>query len=72
MSEPTKLLTVKECAEHLQCSAITVYRLAGEGRLPSVRVGRLLRFDLAALQDWSRGPGAACQTGGGHVRSKRR
>jgi excisionase family DNA binding protein len=66
-------LTVKECAEHLQCSTITVYRLSSEGRLPSVRVGRLLRFDLEALQAWSRGPGAACQsTGGRHVRSKRR
>lgn len=64
---PTKLMTVKECAEYLQCSKITVYRLVEEGRLPAVMVGRLMRFDPQALHDWTRNP----KGGGRNVSSKR-
>ena len=38
------LLTTFEVAERLKVSASTVRRLARQGRLPAVRVGRLWRF----------------------------
>lgn len=40
----TKLLTVKQVAEHLQVTVMTVYRWIWAGTLPSVRVGRLQRI----------------------------
>lgn len=48
-------LTPEQAAELLQCSLTLVYRLARrtDGHaLPSVRVGRLLRFRRSALDEW--------------------
>lgn len=39
-----KYLTVKEVAEQLRVSKMTVYRLTEDGSLPSVRVGRSIRI----------------------------
>lgn len=39
-----KLLTAKQLAEQLQIHPKTVYRLAREGKLNLVRVGRSVRF----------------------------
>lgn len=39
-----KLLTAKQLAEQLQIHPKTVYRLAREGKLGTVRVGKSVRF----------------------------
>jgi excisionase family DNA binding protein len=44
-----RLLTVVEAAEYLGLSVDTVYRMARLRELPSVKVGRALRFDVKAL-----------------------
>jgi excisionase family DNA binding protein len=44
-----RLLTVKEAAALLGLAQDTVYRKARLRELPSVKVGRSLRFDLEAL-----------------------
>lgn len=41
----TMLLAV-ELATELRCSVQTVYRMAREGKIPGIRVGRSWRFDL--------------------------
>jgi excisionase family DNA binding protein len=46
------LLTVKEVAELLRIHQVTVYRMVRRRDLPSVRVGRELRFDPADLRRW--------------------
>ena len=43
------MVTAKELADHLRLSVKTVRRLAREGRFPSRRFGRSVRFDLAAV-----------------------
>ena len=43
-------LTVKQLAGELQVSTAKVYRLANSGHIPSIRVGRSWRFDLAAVK----------------------
>ncbi len=54
------LLTAREVAELLRVPTASVYALAREGRLPgTVRVGRLVRFDVAALRQWIAGGGQA-------------
>jgi excisionase family DNA binding protein len=46
------LLTVQEAAEVLKVKPRWIYRMAREGTLPSVRLGRQVRIDEAALQRW--------------------
>jgi excisionase family DNA binding protein len=45
-----RLLNVEEAARYLGLQADTVYKKARLRELPSVKVGRALRFDLKALE----------------------
>lgn len=40
-----RLLTPKDVAELLQISVRTLERWVAEGKLPAIRLGRLIRFD---------------------------
>ena len=44
-----RLLNVKEAAQYLGLEVDTVYKKARLRELPSVKVGRALRFDIEAL-----------------------
>jgi excisionase family DNA binding protein len=48
------LLTAAELAERWQVPASHVYRLAREGGLPSVKLGRYVRFRLDLIERWER------------------
>jgi len=41
--------TVKTLAEKLAVTPMTVYRLVEQGKLPAVKIGRVLRFDPDAV-----------------------
>jgi excisionase family DNA binding protein len=45
-----RLLNVREAAEYLGLQIDTVYKKSRLRELPSVKVGRALRFDVVALQ----------------------
>ena len=45
-----RLLNVEEAAEYLGLEIDTVYKKSRLRELPSVKVGRALRFDVMALQ----------------------
>ena len=45
-----RLLNAREAAEYLGIAVDTVYRMARLRELPSVKVGRALRFDVVALE----------------------
>jgi len=45
-----QIMTVKEVADFLRLKEATVCRLASEGKLPGVKVGKSWRFDRAALE----------------------
>lgn len=45
-----RLLNAEETAEYLSLQVDTVYRKARLRELPSVKVGRALRFDVEALE----------------------
>ncbi len=50
---PGALLDVDEVALVLKCSARTVCRLAGSGRIPRpVRLGGLVRWRREVVEDW--------------------
>jgi len=59
----TRLLTADDLAERWQVRKAQVYRLAREGRVPAVLIGRYYRFRLDAIERWEsqqgHEPGAA-------------
>jgi excisionase family DNA binding protein len=48
------LLTAAEAAEALQVSPRKLWSLTADGTVPHVRIGRTLRYPIAALQQWVR------------------
>ena len=48
----TKLLTAAEAADLLNVTEWRVYQLAREDRIPTVRLGRLVRFSPDAVKQW--------------------
>jgi excisionase family DNA binding protein len=48
----SRLLTAGQVAERWQVPTGHVYRLAREGRIPAVRLGRYYRFRVDALERW--------------------
>lgn len=51
-AEPERVLRVSEVAEHLDCNPHLVYRLIHRGELRALRVGRLIRVPLSALNEY--------------------
>ena len=58
-----KLLRVPEVAEILDISEDRVYDLARQGIIPVVRLGRVIRVDRAALQEFIKKGGKALPGG---------
>jgi excisionase family DNA binding protein len=46
--------TVKEAARFLRCSVSWVYKAAGKGEIPCVRIGAMLRFDPEELRAFAK------------------
>jgi excisionase family DNA binding protein len=55
---PPPMLTAPEAARFLRVRAPQIYALARDGTIPSVRVGRAVRFDRDRLLRWIDGGGA--------------
>jgi excisionase family DNA binding protein len=49
-----RLLTVKEASELLGVPTTWLAREARLNRVPAIRLGRYVRFDLSALEEWTR------------------
>ncbi len=56
---PHRLLTAEEVAERWQVPKAHVYRLARDGRLPTVALGRYRRWRLEAIEAFERDGGSA-------------
>ena len=51
-NEEDRLLRVEEVAAKLRLSRTTVYRMAAEGKLPSIRIAFSRRFSPSAIDAW--------------------
>jgi excisionase family DNA binding protein len=51
-SVASRLLTADELADRWQVSKAHVYRLAREGRVPTVPIGRYYRFRVTSIESW--------------------
>jgi len=49
-SEP--VLTLEELSAYLRISRSTLYKLVGEGKIPSQKIGRHWRFRKEAIDRW--------------------
>ncbi len=50
--ELRRLITVKEASQYLSLSTDTVYRMASQKKLPYLKVGGRVLFDVKALDHW--------------------
>lgn len=57
--ESQRLLTAEDLAARWQVPKAHVYRLARDGRLPDVKLGRYRRFRLDAVAEFEAGGGTA-------------
>jgi excisionase family DNA binding protein len=53
----SELLDARTVRETLKIDRSTVYRMAEDGRLPAIKVGRQWRFPAVAFQQWLQGQG---------------
>jgi len=47
-----EIMTTKEVAKYLKLHQITICKLSKAGKIPSVRVGSVWRFDKEVLDEW--------------------
>lgn len=52
MNKPDPIMTVDEVAEYLNLHPLTVRRLARDGEIPAVKVGRQWRIKRELLDKW--------------------
>ena len=52
-----EIMTTAELAKYLKLHEITICKHAAAGKLPAIRVGRLWRFDKAAIDKWIKAGG---------------
>ena len=48
----TQVMKLKEVAEYLRMSPMTIYRMAKRGDIPCFKVGDEWRFRLEAIEQW--------------------
>jgi excisionase family DNA binding protein len=49
---PDAVLTIDDLSVYLKIPKSTLYKLVREGKVPSQKVGRHLRFHREAIDDW--------------------
>ena len=47
-----RLIAIKEAAEYTGLSVHTLYTMVSQRRVPHVKVGRLVKFDVDLLDRW--------------------
>jgi len=47
-----EIMTTQEMAKYLKLHEITICKLAADGKIPAIRIGRVWRFDKNAVDEW--------------------
>lgn len=47
-----RLVSIQDCSVYMGLSVHTLYTMVSQRRIPFVKVGRLVKFDLALLDAW--------------------
>ncbi len=51
-NDPKRLIDIKAAASYTDLSVHTIYGMVSQRRIPYVKVGRLVKFDLALIDAW--------------------
>ena len=54
-----EILTIQELSDYLKVPVSTLYKLVGEGAIPSFKVGKHWRFQKDAIDRWIAGGGGS-------------
>lgn len=52
MDKKTRLMSIEEAADYLGVKKSTLYSWVFYRKIPYLKIGRLLKFDLKELQEW--------------------
>lgn len=68
------IMKTMELAQYFKLHEITICKLAGEGKIPALRIGRVWRFDKDVIDRWIAGGQAepASDQRGGRIERKAR
>ena len=47
-----RLVSIQDCSVYIGLSVHTLYTMVSQRRIPFVKVGRLVKFDLALIDAW--------------------
>ena len=47
-----QIMTTKEMSKYLKLHQITICKLSKEGKIPSIQIGGVWRFDKVAIDEW--------------------
>ena len=47
-----RLMTIKEVANYLRLSKVTVYKMTRQGKIPASKIGRQWRYNKAEIDSW--------------------
>jgi len=47
-----RLMTIKEVADYLRLSKVTVYKMTREGKIPASKIGKQWRYNEAEIDKW--------------------
>ena len=46
------LITIQQAAQRIGISPTTLYKWVSQRRVPHIKIGRLVKFDLHSLEEW--------------------
>ena len=49
-----RLISIRDAADYMGLSRHTLYTMVSQRRIPYVKVGRLVKFDVGLLDEWIR------------------
>jgi len=47
-----RLITVEELAKYLNLNPHTIYMWTEQKKIPFIKIGRMVRFDLIEIEEW--------------------
>lgn len=47
-----RLMTIREIADYLRLSKVTVYKMTRQGKIPALKIGRQWRYNKAEIDSW--------------------
>lgn len=47
-----RLMTIREIADYLRLSKVTVYKMTRQGKIPALKIGKQWRYNKSEIDSW--------------------